>query len=329
MRRSQLAVYFSVILLILQWGCGSSPHRDSAERDVDTSGIADAIPRHEPKSRLGNPPSYEVFGRRYKVMDSAVGYEEEGIASWYGKKFHGRRTSSGEIYDMYAMTAAHKSVPLPTYMEVIRVSTGKRIVVRVNDRGPFHHNRIIDLSYAAAKKLGMAKDGIARVRIRALQPGNSRRTAGRKTPTPRSDNSTDTTTRVKKKSHNTTANKKLYAPVRVEQRQINDTPTISDTNSRQMDTYTAESRISTTTKASQKDGFFIQLGIFRDIKNAQRLYQRAMRLQEEILHMITQEKQGETFYNVRLGPIYDIQIADRIINRLPRSGIHNYQLTSY
>jgi rare lipoprotein A len=137
--------------------------------------IADAVPKVEPKSRGGNPKSYVVFGKRYHVMGSSKGYVERGIASWYGKKFHGRRTSNGEIYDMYAMTAAHKSLPIPTYVEVKNIKTGKKIIVRVNDRGPFHEGRIIDLSYAAAQKLGTSARGTGLVEVRAIDPLTWRR----------------------------------------------------------------------------------------------------------------------------------------------------------
>lgn len=130
----------------------------------------DAIPRIEPKSRYGNPESYTVMGRRYHVLDSSEGYVERGIASWYGKKFHGQRTSSGDPYDMYAMSAAHKHLPIPTYVKVTNLENDRRIVVRVNDRGPFHDNRVIDLSYAAAKKLGIVAKGTGLVEVRAIDP---------------------------------------------------------------------------------------------------------------------------------------------------------------
>ena len=135
--------------------------------------IPDPVPRAEPRSARGNPPFYELAGRRYYVMDDARGYRERGVASWYGTKFHGRSTSSGEPYDMYAMTAAHKTLPLPTYVRVTHLGTGKTIVVRVNDRGPFVGERIIDLSYAAAVKLGMHVDGTALVEVEALLPGQA------------------------------------------------------------------------------------------------------------------------------------------------------------
>lgn len=128
----------------------------------------------EPKSRSGNPESYVVFGQRYHVMNSVHhDYAERGIASWYGKKFHGRRTSSGETYDMYAMTAAHRSLPLPTYVRVTNLKNSSTVIVKVNDRGPFHDNRIIDLSYTAAVKLGIVRTGTGLVEVRVIDPSRS------------------------------------------------------------------------------------------------------------------------------------------------------------
>lgn len=121
-----------------------------------------------PKSRRGNPPVYQVFGETYNVMDSAEGFRQWGVASWYGKKFHGRETSSGEIYDMHLMTAAHKTLPLPTFVRVTRADNGKSIVVKVNDRGPFVGDRIIDLSFAAASKLDILDSGKAEVYVEAI-----------------------------------------------------------------------------------------------------------------------------------------------------------------
>jgi rare lipoprotein A len=137
-----------------------------------------AIPRDEPRSRYGNPPVYEVYGVRYRVMPSSYGYQERGVASWYGEKFHGRATSSQEPYDMHAMTAAHKTLPLPTYVEVRNLRNNKSVIVRVNDRGPFVDNRIIDLSYSAAKELDLIRDGTGLVEVTAIsfdpQPASDR-----------------------------------------------------------------------------------------------------------------------------------------------------------
>jgi rare lipoprotein A len=129
------------------------------------------------KSKLGNPSSYVVFGKRYYVLDSSDGFEQRGIASWYGTKFHGRSTSSGEVYNMHAMTAAHKTLPIPVYVHVKNLDNGRSMVVRVNDRGPFVSGRIIDLSYAAAKKLGVDGPGTANVEISTLGPGQARPTS--------------------------------------------------------------------------------------------------------------------------------------------------------
>jgi rare lipoprotein A len=132
--------------------------------------VADAIPRIEPRARNGNPPFYDVFGKRYYVLSSSVGYWERGVASWYGPGFHKVRTSTGEPYDMYGMTAAHKTLPLPAYVRVTNLQNGRSVVVRVNDRGPFVGNRIIDLSYTAAAKLDMLRNGTAMVDVRTLDP---------------------------------------------------------------------------------------------------------------------------------------------------------------
>lgn len=130
--------------------------------------IADAIPRREPRSAHGNPPFYKVLGKRYVVLATADGYLERGVASWYGPTFHGESTSNGEKYDMYGMTAAHKTLPLPTYARVTNLKNGRTIVVRINDRGPFVANRLIDLSYSAASKLDMLKEGTTLVEVKAL-----------------------------------------------------------------------------------------------------------------------------------------------------------------
>jgi rare lipoprotein A len=132
--------------------------------------VPDAVPRYEPRSRNGNPPFYDVMGKRYYVLSSSVGYVERGVASWYGPGFHKVRTSTGEPYDMYAMTAAHKTLPLPAYVRVTNLQNGRSVVVRVNDRGPFVGNRIIDLSYTAAAKLDMLRNGTAMVEVRSVEP---------------------------------------------------------------------------------------------------------------------------------------------------------------
>lgn len=139
----------------------------------DINSIPDAVPRVEPRSAHGNPPFYTAMGKRYYVLGASDGYVERGVASWYGPTFHGVSTSSGERYDMYAMTAAHKTLPLPTYVRVTNLRNGRTITVRVNDRGPFVGTRLIDLSYTAAAKLDMLRDGTTFVEVRALEPGGT------------------------------------------------------------------------------------------------------------------------------------------------------------
>jgi len=160
-----------ILLCAALASCGSGDVRDGPPRSGSTripDLPDDAVPRPEAKSRYGNGPNYEVLGKHYTVMPSSTGYKERGVASWYGKKFHGNLTSNREVYDMYGMTAAHKALPLPTYVRVRNLSNNRTVVVRVNDRGPFVHNRIIDLSYSAALKLDMVKTGTSLVEVEAI-----------------------------------------------------------------------------------------------------------------------------------------------------------------
>ncbi len=174
MKNKTLKLFGLACVYLTLLACGSIvTKQDSAPRNApDVSDVPNAIPRDEPRSKYGNPAHYEVFGKRYYTLNTSRGYHEKGIASWYGEKFHGRRTSSGETYDMYAMTAAHKTLPLPTYVEVINLSNGRKVIVKVNDRGPFHGDRLIDLSYSAATKLGVIGKGTGMVEIRAITAGS-------------------------------------------------------------------------------------------------------------------------------------------------------------
>jgi rare lipoprotein A len=164
---------------LLLGGCSVTAHRASppappeapAQPPPDLTAMPDVVPRPEPRSAHGNPPFYDVLGQRYFVLASAEGYVERGVASWYGPGFHSGSTSSGELYDMYGVSAAHKTLPLPTYARVTNLRNGRSVVVRVNDRGPFVANRLIDLSYSAAAKLDMIREGTTLVEVRALTPG--------------------------------------------------------------------------------------------------------------------------------------------------------------
>lgn len=157
----------SLLGITLIWGC--QPHRFEQPTQPASRSEGSQPPATQPgKSRRGNPAFYEVFGQRYYVLDNAHGYEERGVASWYGRKFHGNPTANGERYDMHAISAAHKSLPLPTWVEVTNLKNGRKLTMRVNDRGPFVHNRLIDLSYGAALKLDMVESGTTLVNVRAI-----------------------------------------------------------------------------------------------------------------------------------------------------------------
>ena len=177
--------YPAIALIVLLSACGSAPQRGGGYYKDDGPGenppanlasIPDAVPRSEPLHKYANRP-YEVFGRKYVPLAAVQPFTQRGTASWYGKKFHGQKTSSGETYDMYKMTAAHPTLPIPSYARVTNLANRKSVVVRINDRGPFHTDRIIDLSYAAAYKLGYTGAGSARVEIEAIVPSQAQRRA--------------------------------------------------------------------------------------------------------------------------------------------------------
>lgn len=167
----KVLLFFMVVLLLSACQAPSgryTQHQDSAPTfEHGVYDLTDAVPRYEPYRSFNSRP-YEVLGKRYIPMQTGKGFEQEGYASWYGQKFHGHLTSNGETYDMFAMTAAHKTLPLPSFVRVTNLANNQSAIVRVNDRGPFHSNRIIDLSYAAAHKLGYQQHGTARVKLEVI-----------------------------------------------------------------------------------------------------------------------------------------------------------------
>lgn len=156
-----------VIASLILTGCASKGHRI---KEIPGGG---AVPTEEPLSRSGNPKTYKVLGKNYTLRDTTKGYSEVGVASWYGKDFHGKATSSGTPYNMHAYSAAHKTLPIPSYVNVTNLENGKSLILRVDDRGPFVKNRIIDLSFRAAKELGVLQNGTAKVRVTAIPPHQS------------------------------------------------------------------------------------------------------------------------------------------------------------
>jgi rare lipoprotein A len=250
------------------------------------NGIPDAVPKYEPRSKYGNPPSYEVFGKRYYVLSSSVGYVERGVASWYGPGFHKVRTSTGELYDMYAMTAAHKTLPLPAYVRVTNLQNGRSVVVRVNDRGPFVANRIIDLSYTAAAKLDMLRNGTAMVEIRSIDTSMPPIiTAAAPIPAPRADAGG--------------AAPPATAPAP-------GTPA--------------------SLAAAPAAPLFIQAGAFADPANAERLAARLRGGGYGKIFVRDDKIAGRRMYRVRIGPVPDVAQFDRVMASLERAGIGDAHL---
>lgn len=174
---SRLIVLTGLIISLLQLSaCSTGRYQYSQDfipnPILDPASLKDAEVKNEPLSSMGNPKRYTVLGQEYAVMNQRVGFKQQGYASWYGMKFHGHATSNGEIYDVYQMTGAHKTLPIPSYVKVTRIDNQESVIVRINDRGPFHEGRIVDLSYAAAVKLGIHKMGTAEVSLEVISvPG--------------------------------------------------------------------------------------------------------------------------------------------------------------
>jgi rare lipoprotein A len=170
----------AAFLAVLLAACGSAPQKGGYYKDdgpherppTSLDRVPDAVPRAEPLHRFANRP-YEVLGKGYAPMAAVQPFRQRGMASWYGKRFHGKKTSSGEPYDMYAMSAAHPTLPIPSEARVTNLANGRSVIVRINDRGPFHAGRVIDLSYAAAHKLGYIAQGSAQVEVEAIVPGKT------------------------------------------------------------------------------------------------------------------------------------------------------------
>ncbi|MDJ0926826.1 MAG: septal ring lytic transglycosylase RlpA family protein [Gammaproteobacteria bacterium] len=231
-----------------------------------------------PRSARGNPAFYEVFGQRYYVKATSAGYRERGVASWYGKKFHGKPTSSGEPYNMHAMTAAHKTLPLPTRVRVTNLSNGRSVIVMVNDRGPFVHNRVIDMSYAAATRLDMIRDGTALVEVEALPYGASQAAA--------------------------------KPAVAISE----PAPTPADTTSPAA-VATAASQPATR-PATPARTLYLQVGAFGEQANAYQLKERleAGGVANVVIHYDGAEQ--PSLYRVRLGPIVDVDEYDELVARV-------------
>jgi rare lipoprotein A len=271
--------------------------------------VPDAVPRYEPRAQRGNPPFYNVFGKRYYVMASSVGYLERGVASWYGPGFHAERTSIGEPYDMYGMTAAHKTLSLPTYVRVTNLENNRSVIVRVNDRGPFVGNRIIDLSYTAAAKLDMLKRGTAFVEVRAIDPLANPITA---------------ITPVTSAMLTAPAPSPGLAPAAAAAASAGTAPAANPAAAAAAGP--SGSAAATTGLPPARAGLFIQAGAFSSRSNAETLASRLRSGQYGSVYVRESQMAGKTLYRVRIGPVADVPAFDRTVKALERAGVPDAHL---
>jgi len=318
-------LFLSVVLTL--GGCGSLPTNSgfshwgdgAPNRYVDVSAIPDAEPQIVPYSRYGNPDTYVVNGRRYRVLKTSAQFQQQGIASWYGTKFHGHKTSSGEPYDMYAMTAAHKSLPLPTWLEVTNRNNGKKVIVKVNDRGPFIGDRILDLSYAAAAKLGVTDTGTAPVTIRAIDPAQylarkrqSQQIQVATTAVPPVTSAAPVQATPSAPPGNTDA--KISPPAAVASVAVAIQP--PDTM-----TVAAAPAAATIASAPAIAGFYLQVAAFSDRQNAEQLRQKLLTLKPDAIQIDSTPESGNRYYRVRIGPLSSLSEAGKLAAQVTLLGL--------
>ena len=315
-----LAQQLAVAAAIALSACTSTPPHPSPPKSTTAlppvltgpppvpGAVPDAVPRIEPRSRYGNPPFYDVLGKRYYVLSSSIGYWERGVASWYGPGFHKERTSAGEPYDMYGMTAAHKTLPLPAYVRVTNLQNGRSVVVRVNDRGPFVGNRIIDLSYTAAAKLDMLRNGTAMVEIRSISPSVAAPpviTASTGLPVPALATATAAPVTAAPAepaapaAPASTAAASAAAPLTVQT--ITPPPAVNP-------------------------GLFVQAGAFADPANAERLAEKLRGGSFGKVIVRDDQIAGRKMYRVRIGPVPNVAEFDRVVAALEQAGVKDAHL---
>jgi len=270
------------------------------EIPVNLSRIPDAVPKDEPKCKYGNPEKYKVLRKTYRVLATSKGFRDRGHASWYGNKFHGYHTSNGEKYDMYAMTAAHKTLPIPTYLHVKNLDNGKDVIVKVNDRGPFHGGRILDLSYAAAHKIGMLGKGTAHVEITALDAKAFQRDKhyhqrGR---------NRDKFERNDRNDRNWVKNR-LFAKKGIDATSVaKNGPGIVSVAKNSGSAKNVPSKASAAKNSGAKNNHYLQLGAFRERKNAERLKEQAKNASKNsVVNVITTGSGAKSVFKVQVGPI--------------------------
>lgn len=349
LKKLLITIFTLVIIQGCSLGYRSKPKPEQFPPD-------DPTPHKLPLSRYGNPKSYEVFGVDYYLLASNQSYTERGVASWYGDKFHGKRTSSGEPYNMYAMTAAHKTLPIPVYAQVTNLENGHKVIVKINDRGPFVKNRLIDLSYAAAIKLGVVAKGTARVEVTTIIPASTNiamppaakeeipkqqtvnqnnliKTATTKPiytkPAPTST-PVSTPTEIKLPTAKivpiqvATVVATSSIPIKVVPRSVLTTPTKTSTaipapqNSKTIEANTKE--------PTPSANYFIQIGAFSDKPNALRLIERIKLHNDENFIIETVSSGNKPIHKVKIGPINTIEQADLLIDEMKEFEISNPRL---
>lgn len=302
-----LAAALTAVLVLA--GCASHPHGGGGGRsgsqgggyyqndgppddqNIDLSKVPDAVPKNAPLSTYGNPDSYTALGHTYYVMKNAAGFTQTGYASWYGRQFHGKRTSSGEPYNMFRMTAAHKRLPLPTWVRVTNLDNGLHCIVKVNDRGPFHKGRIIDLSYAAARRLKIVGNGSAPVRIETVTPASMH------------EPDTAPAPQRPRAPLRSAANPSQQAAAPTQPPATNTPPTSAGA----MPT------------SAPVNGLYLQAGAFASSANANRLAQRLSGA--GVSHVkIVPPSHGATLYRVRIGPFSSASQRERTQQTLASHG---------
>ena len=290
----------AAVLLVLA-ACSSAPRHGSTRTTLPPppGTVPDAVPRAEPRSSHGNPPFYEVYGQRYQVRASADNYVERGVASWYGPDFQGHDTSSGERYDMYGMTAAHKTLPIPCYARITNLSNGRSIVVRINDRGPFVANRIVDLSYSAATRLDIVRTGTAFVELRTVGPGELLATP-----------EATATTAAPEPVTVAVPQPVVAAPITVP---VAAPPAVAPPAVAPVTTSVA---------------LYIQVGAFADPGNAQRVVDRLQSAGVAHVFSVASTGSGQVLRRVRVGPIGTVEEFDQLAAQLATLGFPEARLAN-
>lgn len=298
--RRQLQTCGALVLMALLAACSGGGRRDESPAATRSS---TAQSGGEARSDRGNPPFYDVLGKRYHVLPTSAGYRARGVASWYGPDFHGLATSSGEQYDMNGMTAAHTTLPLPTWVEVTNLENGKSVIVKVNDRGPFVDDRLIDLSYAAATQLDMVRNGTARVEVRAVAAPYGQPIVAAAPPTSVAPPATASLPVIVPNAPG------APAPITASVLGLPSAPPQG-----------------TTSQATATSHLFVQAGAFSERDNAMRLVARLNADGFANTFIVSEGRGGRALHRVRLGPLRDSVEFDRVKTRLLAAGVANPQL---